>query len=520
MEEKRLTLEEETALLTRIYEGTPAEVNDAWQKIWESYRDYIRYLAYERLKNIELPEVISKADLMDDLEQAGWTGFCDSFLTYSPGGEAKLLTYAGKAMEREINKEFFAQMNTLGLADKPYRFVQRYSVDDVVVASKSEERSETVNIPKGAELGEFSKERQILQLIKVIHRQTDKDHTISIKELFELLKVFRKVEYGNTSNEKTETTLNKAFVEIVLELGSEKIHFDNDEDYIGKLKAKTDGVKVKYAPRGISGIYYDHPFDNDTLDKLVMLINYSDMFDAEEKDRIINELVATASRYYENPLTDGRHKGICGRYGRRDQISRNNRVIQDAINRLEQVSFYFNRFTEDGDLVHTTKDPHVISCYHVVLYHDNYYLIGMYKGDDHINHFRVDLMSDVKVLRGVPIELATPAALPLLRSNWDPGEYMAQHLYMGYDDPRIIRLKINTGDKRIYTTLHDWFDDHFAVTDEACDDGFKIVKVKTSSAMMVPFALQYSDRIEVLNEDIREDIAEKIRILEKKYSNQ
>ena len=328
------------------------------------------------------------------------------------------------------------------------------------------------------------------------------------------------MEYGNTSNEKTETTLDKAFVEIVLELGSEKIHFDNDEDYIRKLKEKMDGVKVKYAPRGISGIYYDHPFDNDTLDKLVMLINYSDMFDAEEKDRIINELVATASRYYENPLTDGRHKGICGRYGRRDQISRNIRVIQDAINRLEQVSFYFNRFTEDGDLVHTTKDPNVISCYHVVLYHDNYYLIGMHKGDDHIKHFRVDLMSDVKVLRGVPIELATPAAIPLLGSNWDPGEYMAHHLYMGYDDPRIIRLKINTGDKRIYTTLYDWFDDHFAVTDEACDDGFKIVEIKTSPAMMVPFALQYSDRIEVLNEDIREDIAEKIRLLERKYSNQ
>ena len=517
MEEKRLTLEEETALLTRIYEGTPAEANDAWQKIYETYQGYIRSLAYERIGSIELPKVISKADLMDDLEQAGWTGFFDSFLSYSPGGDAKLLTYAGKAMEREINKEFFLQMNTLGIADKPYRFVQRDDIDDMYIASKVEEIAEPVKIPEGSELGKFSNERLTLQLIKVLHRQTDKDNKISPKELFDELEMFRKKVYGNASNEG-DNTLYKTFAEIFMELGNDKIHIDNEEEYVKGLRM--DGVKVANSPRGIKGIYYDHPFDNVTLDKLIMLVNYSDFFDASEKEKVIKELVATASRYYKNPLTNGRHKCISGRYGRRDQISSNIKTIQKAINRLEKVSFFFNRYTEDGELVHTTKDPLVISCYHIVPYHDNLYLIGMRKGDDHVKHFRVDLMSDVKILKGRSIDLATPAALPLLQSYWDPSEYMAQHLYMGYDNPRIIRLKVSTKDNRIYTTLHDWFDVHFTVTDEACEEGFKIVEVKTSPAMMVPFALQYSDRIEVLNEDIREDIAEKIRLLEKKYSNQ
>ena len=109
MEEKRLTREEEKALLDKIYEGSPVEANEAWQEIFETYQGYIRSLAYERIGSIELPKVISKADLMDDLEQAGWTGFFDSFLSYSPGGDAKLLTYAKKAINREINKEFFGR---------------------------------------------------------------------------------------------------------------------------------------------------------------------------------------------------------------------------------------------------------------------------------------------------------------------------------------------------------------------------------------------------------------------------
>ena len=516
MEDQRLSREEERELLDKIYNGTPQEVNSAWEKIYTTYKEYIiRSLVKERLDCIDkLPDVISRQELIDDLEQAGWSGFCESFLTYDIEGEAKLLTYAKPAMEREINREFFVQMNTLGIADRPYRFARRVDVDDLDFVSKGDEHCEGIDIPEGSKLGDFSTERLTLQLLKILREQTDKEHKVSSKELFGLLKAYRNGVYKNTSNE-ADNKLYKTFAEMFMELGNDRICITNEKAYVEKLRMEK--FKVTKWTRDTGNIYYDHPFDNDTLDRLIMLVNFSDLFDTEEKEKVISELIDTASRYYNNPLADGGKKCICGRYGTRSQVSRNIIAIQKAINNLEQIRFWFNKYTEDGEMIHTTREPHIISPYHTICYHDNFFLIGMRKGDDHIKHFRIDLMSDVEVMKGVPIELATAGAFPLLTGNWDPEKYMAQHLYMGYDNPRLIRMKIDCSDDRIYTTLHEWFGDHFKLTDEPCEEGFKIVELTTSPAMMVPFALQYSDKLEVLDEGIREKIKEKIEFLNIKY---
>ena len=51
-------------------------------------------------------------------------------------------------------------------------------------------------------------------------------------------------------------------------------------------------------------------------------------------------------------------------------------AIQKAINNLEQIRFWFNKYTEDGEMIHTTREPHIISPYHTICYHDNFFLIG------------------------------------------------------------------------------------------------------------------------------------------------
>lgn len=88
---------------------------------------------------------------------------------------------------------------------------------------------------------------------------------------------------------------------------------------------------------------------------------------------------------------------------------------------------------------------HVLSPYHLVVYHDYYYCISLKKENKRIWHYRVDLMSDVEILttddkKAVPIDVCTFEELPICNAYWDPEKYMAEHLYMAYDEPREIRI--------------------------------------------------------------------------------
>ena len=91
---------------------------------------------------------------------------------------------------------------------------------------------------------------------------------------------------------------------------------------------------------------------------------------------------------------------------------------------------------------------------------------------------------------------------------------MAEHLYMGYDDPKEIRIKIRNTN---YTILHDWFGDHYEKTKHPCEEGYDIVTVRTSPSMMVHWAMQYGDAVEIMDENIRERIRNEIRKLKEKY---
>ena len=142
-----------------------------------------------------------------------------------------------------------------------------------------------------------------------------------------------------------------------------------------------------------------------------------------------------------------------------------------------------------------------------------------YLQSERIWHYRVDLMSDVQILtdadgKAVPIDFCAFEALPICNACWDPEKYMAEHLYMAYDEPKEIRIKINNTD---YTILHDWFGNHYEKTKQPCEAGYDIVNVRNSPFMIVQWAMQYASAVEVIGEEIRKEIREEIKKLKEKY---
>ncbi len=510
--------------------------NDAWLELYENYQRYIKGFATKMLSRGEYAD---KQGLYEDLVQAGCMGMFSAIKNFRVG-HGKFITYANSYVTGVMKKEL-AKHGADFLSD---------SLSDEVVAWKMEKntsqqsQADTISQKKEIDwssypdLGGYSNTRTVIQILDMLRLVTDQNHTISKSELREYLRKYRVLMYGNNTKPEAENTITTLMDEILKEM--DPLHYDNNdekyrikykgykEDFLDKKINKKKGTK---AP-SITDFYYNHIFDADVLDKLIQIISFTDIISAEEKNTILSKLLDQSSRYYSSPFwkkdnlafnPKGIHSRFAGRDGSlREGLSDKLQILQDVINHTGQVSFRFDKYDENHNVIHKYDYIHTMSPYHLVVYHDNYYCIGLKKGDKRPWHFRVDLMSDIEILRDkngerLPMEIYKFDGLPIFNNKWNPQEYMAQHINMAFDEPQVIRLKASKSDDIRYTTLQDWFGDEWELTKENCDADHEIIKVKTSPFMIVHWAMQYGDRFEVLNEDFREEIREEIKKMEVLY---
>jgi len=391
-----------------------------------------------------------------------------------------------------------------------------------------------------SDLGGYSNERSALQILEILKQTTDEKHTVSKNELKHLLRLYRIGRYKNNTSVPWDNTFNRIVAEILLELNPGEYTDENDSEYIIKYdgytedklnknikpdKSSSQKVESGSAPV-LNGLHYVHPFEYEETDRLIQLISFSDMLSVDEKKKLIGKIWKLTGNYYTTPYWDGEnlkfnpravHSRLTGnKTSDRGKLAESLKTLQYAVNNLAQVRFKFNRYNADHELVPTKEYLHELSPYHLVVYHDNYYCIGLKKGDSRVWHYRVDLMTDVEIIRDeegkiVPVKLTDFEGLPILSAAWDPEKYMSEHLNMAYDEPQDIRIKIKNTD---YTIIHDWFGDHYEKVDEvtrADDDGneihYDIVKVRTSPSMIVHWAMQYGSRVEIMDEEVRNRIS-------------
>ena len=401
-----------------------------------------------------------------------------------------------------------------------------------------------------SDLGGYSNERTTLQILEILRQTTDERHTVSKDELKHLLRLYRIGKYKNNTSVPVNNTFNRIVAEILLELNPGEYKDENDGDYRIKYdgytedklnkRIKPDKSSLQKVESGsapvLNGLHYVHPFEYEETDRLIQLISFSDMLSVNEKERLIGKISELTGKYYTTPYWDGKNlkfnpRAIHSRFtgqksSDRENLAESLKTLQYAVNNLAQVRFKFNRYNADHELVPTSEYIHELSPYHLVTYHDNYYCIGLKKGDNRVWHYRVGLMTDVEIVRDeegkiIPVELTEFEGLPILNAAWDPEKYMSEHLNMAYDDPKDIRIRIRDTD---YTIIHDWFGDHYEKVDEiigADDEGkeirYDIVKVRTSPSMIVHWAMQYGSRVEIMDEEIRKRIDKEIKEITIKY---
>ena len=514
----------------------------AWGLVYENFRNYVHERAWQKLRGMNLKENV-KCEMEQDLFQAGWKGFISALKRFDPD-KGKFLTYATDDIDREISDELGFYLNPLGLKDRPQHLnekgkrvktVKRVYIEDdkgnmiPEAMARSLYGKSGVYIDDASEIREYSAERRVLQYLHLLKLMTDENHQLSKDKLPDYLYLYRVAKYGtkydSESGVESKNTITKTIEEIITELDPLEYSEDNEDEYRIKYDGyKEDRIKKKLSKEkgvkadSITNFSYTHIFTNDELDRLIQLVCFSDMLDTNEKNALVEKLISTASVYYKTPFWDNaikfNPKAVHGRFSARRpkeriQFVHNLKTIQYAVNNLVQIGFKFNQYTEDHKMIPKSDHTHILSPYHLVVYHDNYYCIGLKKDDKRIWHYRVDLMSDVEILKDdtgkeIPIEISAFECTPICKAYWDPEKYMSEHLNMAYDEPRDICIKIRNDD---YTILHDWFGDHYEKISDAGEDDkgnkYDLVNVKTSPFMIVHWAMQYGTNVEIMDEEIR-----------------
>lgn len=388
---------------------------------------------------------------------------------------------------------------------------------------------------------------RMFKIWEYLKNNTDKDHPTTQAEMrksSEMSEFIGNKETFNRLIKDMARTLNSAEHGYKPE-SDWKIYFDDFKKYYGEGADEeekdfdSEDAYDEFADQTmrISGLYYNRTFSYEEINSIIEGILSTKTLDTKSAKALINKVEQnlTTKFYKKGP------KQICKvmepEVMDREQMKVNLLTIQKAIDNNVQIAFRFNGYTYRKKLEPVRDKKDTVSPYYIVASGGRYYLLACkevtIKGKTvkNMSIWRIDLMTDIEIVgadgkqKGIPaIPKREVENLPM---EWTE-DFQLKHLNMSYDKPVWITLKIKSPKqeddptRRIradYTFLYDWFGDKFKyVSTEKKAPYDDIVKVECSPFAMTHWALQYSDRVEVVEpEKVRSAVKEKIRNLSTKY---
>ncbi len=179
------------------------------------------------------------------------------------------------------------------------------------------------------------------------------------------------------------------------------------------------GVDILSCTRG----YYvvSREFELPELKMLVDCVSASKFITEKKSEKLIKKIEALASRHEAGKLQ--RQVYIADRIkAENEDIYRSVDTLSDAINEKRKVSFrYFEYGIDKNRKYRNGGNEYVVSPYSLTVSDENYYLIAHYPKHEELTHFRVDRMSDIKI-----IDEMCEKAENIMGEGFSIGEYSRQ----------------------------------------------------------------------------------------------
>ena len=250
-------------------------------------------------------------------------------------------------------------------------------------------------------------------------------------------------------------------------------------------------------------------FDDAELRILIDSVLFSKSISTRQARGLIDKIRSLASNYFNAKVSHVCNLPELNRTTNK-QAMYSLDVINDAISEHKQISFIYNEMGTDFKLHPKREEEYIVNPYQIVANNGKFYLISNYDKYDNVAHFRIDRMTDVRMLT---IKAKPMKQVKGLENGLNLPKHMAEHIYMFSGDSEMVKIK-TTAD--MMTELTDWFGTDFSVMKQ---DGNEIIaRVRCNLGAMKYWALQYGPHVEVLAPDsLRKQLKNDICAMAEKY---
>lgn len=352
--------------------------------------------------------------------------------------------------------------------------------------------------------------RRALGILRYLKHNTDKDHPTTQTEMRGAFDIGSK------------STFNKMIKDMAKALDSdeEKPNSDEENPNSDEEKPRLLFRNFESIMRGESSslkdIYYNHPFSQDEVRKIVTAIKTSTIILPDEQNKLIEKVKSELASEHFKDTSDAIYT--------KEQVfsesfGTNLIKVQKAISEGKQITFNMNYYDGENQLL-KYRELKISPCF-IMVDSGKYFVAGCFENNDKKNLaiIRIDLMSEIEMTEESATRLYDIPELQKASKEYNKifeKDFRTMHLDMSYDSPIIVEMKVRktakTKNSVNYTPIHDAFGDNYTVVDD-------IVRVRCSRYGIVNWALSH-DEVEIISPDsVIEEIKEKLYKMNEKYNN-
>ena len=276
---------------------------------------------------------------------------------------------------------------------------------------------------------EPTKKMLILNILDILKRYTDAEHTLSQKDI--LVKLEK--EYGM----KAERKAVRRNIQNLIDLGYE---IEYSETSRMMPNPKTGKVEENIVT---SDYYLVRDFEDAELRLLIDSLLFSPNIPYKQCKDLVEKLKGLSNEYFKASV-----KHICTMPQVRPQnkeLFLTIEVIDEAISKNRKIQFTYIDYTGEKKQTKKTRPDgsireYVVSPYQMAAKEGKYYLICNYDKYNDLSNYRIDRIKDVTILD----ERAKPFSKldGMTNKRFDLAEYMKEHIYMYSSGNTRVRFRI------------------------------------------------------------------------------
>ena len=334
----------------------------------------------------------------------------------------------------------------------------------------------------------------IVNILDILKNYTDENNRLSQKQIMDILE--------KDYNMKVDRKAVKRNLLNLLDSG-------HNIEYNESVRTNKNGEEeIMY-----SGWYLLRDFSDAELRLLVDSLLFSKHIPYNQCKELIGKLEGLSNRYFKTKV--GYIRNLPENMPKNKQLFYTIEVLDEAIGENKQVSFKYNVYDIDKKM-HPRKNSkgedreYIVNPYQMAATNGRYYLICNLEGYDSISNYRMDRITDIKMLR---TKITDSKQSKGIASRLDLPRHMAENIYMFGGESVRVQMRAK---RYIVNDILDWFGKDVTFTD--ADENEVTASVRVSEEAMFYWSMQYGEHIEILEpKNLRERIKNVAVEISKKY---